>query len=140
MARVMGLDLGDRTIGVAISDRDRIIAQGLPTIRRTSLRRDLDALAALVDEHEVDHFVIGWPLLLSGLAGGRVRVTEAFANALTARFDLPIDREDERFTTAMAERTLLEGNVRRKRRRQVEAKLAATLILQGWLDRHTGGE
>ena len=130
----MGLDVGDRTVGVAISDPTRLIAQGLLTIRRAGLRTDLATLLALIEEHSIQHIVVGWPLRLNGEPGAQTFKVGRFADALAARVQIPIDRWDERLSTVAAERALLEGNVSRARRRQVVDKVAATLILQGWLD------
>jgi putative Holliday junction resolvase len=130
----MGLDVGDRTVGVAISDPTRTIAQGVTTVRRTSTPKDLDALCALIEEHQVTALVVGWPLMLNGRPGSQARKVGRFADALAERTGLPIARWDERLTTKAAERALLEGNVRRDRRRQVVDKVAATLILQSYLD------
>jgi putative Holliday junction resolvase len=130
----MGLDVGERRIGVALSDESLVLATGLTTIHRRALAADLDALAALVAEHEVTALVVGWPLRLDGRPGPATRKIGQFADAVAERLGLPVERWDERLTTAAAERVLLEANVRRERRRQVVDKMAATLILQSYLD------
>lgn len=132
--RTLGLDIGTRTIGVAVSDRAAIIAQPLTTIRRTGLRADLAAVAALIAEHDVDRLVVGWPLQPDGRAGPMARKVEQLADALAAHTGLPVDKWDERMTSKLAERFLIEGGARRETRRQVVDKVAAALILQGWLD------
>lgn len=132
--RVMALDVGLKTVGVAVSDPLRIIAQGITTVRRTGLRADLAALQALITEHAVDRIVVGWPLQPNGRPGAMARVVSRLADALAERTGLPIERWDERMTSRLAERALIEGGASRATRRQVVDKVAAALILQGWLD------
>ena len=132
--RTMALDVGLKTVGIAVSDPLGIIAQGITTIRRTSLRADLHALDALIAEHAVDRLVVGWPLQPNGRPGAMTRIVERFADAVAARTGLPVERWDERMTSRQAERALIEGGARRAKRRQVVDKVAATLILQSWLD------
>lgn len=132
--RVMGLDVGTRTVGVAISDPLGIIATGLDTVRRAGPKADLAALEALIAEHDVERLVVGWPLQPNGRPGAMARRVDRLANALAERTGLPVDRWDERMTSKLAERALIEGGARRARRRQVVDKVAATLILQSWLD------
>ncbi|MCZ6600958.1 MAG: Holliday junction resolvase RuvX [Acidobacteria bacterium] len=134
--RVLALDLGARRIGVAVSDPLRIIAQGLPTLEASGRKVALAALARLVEEQGVTRIVVGLPLRLSGEEGPEALAARTFAADLTRRLDLPVELWDERLTTVQAERTLLEGNMRRDRRRQERDRLAAILILQGWLDAH----
>ncbi len=129
----MALDVGDRTVGVAITDDTLTIAQGLTTVRRRALAADLAALQALIDTHDVHHIVVGWPLRLNGRAGMQAMKVDRFAKALEAAVGLPVERFDERLTTVAAERVLLEGNLRRDKRKQIIDQVAATLILQGWL-------
>lgn len=131
--RILALDIGERTMGMAISDENRVIAQGLDTIRRTRLDRDLDALAQVIEAHEIVRIVVGWPLRLNGKPGIQTRKVAAVAEAIEARFGLPLDRWDERLTTVAAQSALLEGNVRRAQRKAVVDKVAATIILQGYL-------
>jgi len=130
----MGLDLGARRIGVAVSDPLRIIAQGLPALEVPGRKAVLAALASLVEEQDVARIVVGLPLRLSGEEGPEALAARTFAAQLAGRVHLPVELWDERLTTVQAERTLLEGNTRRKRRRQERDRLAAILILQGWLD------
>lgn len=134
MTRTFGLDVGTRTIGVAVSDPTATLASPLTTIRRTGLRADLDALAALIAAHDVDRLVVGWPLQPDGREGPIARKVAALADAITAHTGLPVERWDERMTSKLAERYLIEGGARRETRRQVVDKVAAALILQGWLD------
>lgn len=133
-ARVMGLDVGDRRIGVALSDPSLTLASGLLTLHRTRPAADLKALAELVVAHTVERIVVGWPLLMSGRPGGQAFKVQRFIDGLAPLVAVPIERFDERLSTAAAERVLLEADVRRAQRRQVVDKVAATLILQGWLD------
>jgi putative Holliday junction resolvase len=132
--RVMGLDYGERRIGLALSDPLGITAQPLRTLVRVTLAADLEVLAALAHHHEVERFVVGLPLALDGTRGERVRRTEEFAARLGRATGLPVEAWDERFTSVQAERTLLEADLSRRRRREVIDTTAAVLILQGWLD------
>ena len=132
----MGLDVGDRTIGVAVSDEGGVVALGLRTVRRTKdLKVDVAAVGALAAEYGVVRLVVGWPLQLNGEAGAQAQKVVKVARALKTGLGLPIERFDERLTTVVAERALIEGNVRRADRKKVVDTVAATLILQGWLDR-----
>ncbi len=134
MSRTLALDVGDRRIGVAVSDALGIIAQGLTTLHRTALKDDLVTLSALVAEHDIDRIVVGWPLGLDGRDTPQTRKVGRFVEALERRLRLPVERWDERMTTVIAERALIEGRVRRADRKQLVDKVAATLILQSWLD------
>jgi putative holliday junction resolvase len=134
-ARLIGMDVGTKTIGLALSDVTRTIASGLLTLPRGKFAADAARLAALVKEHGVGGFVIGLPVHLNGSEGPRAQATRAFARNLSRAVPLPILFWDERLTTAAAERALLEADTSRKRRGEVIDKVAATLILQGALDR-----
>ncbi len=129
----MGLDLGTKTIGVAISDGLNITAQPITTLKRQSMAKDLAALQALAKEHEVTAVVLGLPLNMDGSEGPRAQVTRKFGGALVD-LGLPVHYQDERLTTVAAERSLLEADVSRKKRKEVIDQVAAVLILQGWLD------
>ncbi|MFM8999758.1 MAG: Holliday junction resolvase RuvX [Actinomycetota bacterium] len=136
--RVLGLDLGDARIGVAISDPDRRLAVPLGTVR-TGAPADLRAIAGLVDEHAVTLVVVGHPLLLSGTAGERAHHAERFAEALGAVLAVPVVLQDERLSTKEAERALrAAGRSARDARRSVD-ETAATVILQAFLDRPSAG-
>jgi putative Holliday junction resolvase len=138
--RVMGLDYGEKRIGVALSDPLGLTAQPLATIARTaSLEADLGAIAALAREHAVTRFVLGLPLALDGTRGGLARVVEGFARRLERVSGLPVEAWDERLTSVQAERALLEADLSRRRRRQVIDRAAAVLILQSWLDARSWG-
>lgn len=132
--RALGLDVGDKTIGVAVTDELGWTAQPVTTIRRKNLQMDLDALAALVTEKEADRFVIGLPLNMDDTEGPRAEKTRRFATAVEARFGLPIVLWDERLSTWEAERVLLEANMKRQKRREVIDTVAAVVILRSWLD------
>lgn len=134
-ARLLGLDVGSKTIGLALSDVTRTVASPLETIRRTKFAADAARLLKLIAEHQVAGLVIGLPLNLDGSEGPRVQSTRAFARNLAALTDVAIAYWDERLSTAAAERTLLEADASRKRRAQVIDKMAAAIILQGALDR-----
>ena len=134
-ARLIGIDLGTKTLGLALSDVTRSIASGLATLPRTRFGADAGRLLALAAEHGIGGFVIGLPFNLDGSQGPRAQATRAFARNLGKLTPLPILLWDERLTTAAAERVLLEADASRKRRAQVIDKVAATLILQSALDR-----
>jgi putative Holliday junction resolvase len=131
--RVLGLDLGDARIGVAISDDARRMAVPLGTVR-TGAPADVRAIADLVREHEVTLVVVGHPLLLSGKAGERAHHAERFAAALTGLLDVPVFLQDERLSTVEAERALRETGASGRERRRAVDRSAATVILQAWLD------
>ena len=132
----MSLDIGDATIGIAVSDLLGLTAQGVETIRRTELSADLDRLAQLVQEYEPTGFVAGLPKHMNGQEGERCALVRAFMADAAERFPMmEIYYWDERLSTVAASRTLLEGDVSRKKRRKVIDKMAAVYILQGFLDR-----
>lgn len=133
--KLLGLDLGTKTIGVAISDGMRYSATPLETIRRTKFTEDANRLLALIKENNAVGLVLGLPLNMDGSEGPRVQSTRAFARNLGQKTDLPIVFWDERLSTAAVTRTLLEADVRRNKRAEVVDKLAASYILQGALER-----
>jgi len=132
---LMGLDLGTKTIGIAVSDLSRTIASPLALIERKKFAADADALLKLAAEKEVAAFVIGLPLNMDGSEGPRAQATRAFAKNLAARTNLPIVFWDERLSTAAVTRTLIDADASRKRRGALVDKMAAAYILQGLLDR-----
>ncbi len=132
---ICGLDLGDKTIGVAISDLRRLVATPITVIRREKFTLDAQALLALLTSREVKGIILGLPLNMDGTAGPRVQTTQAFARNLMKLTDLPITFWDERLSTVAAERALLEADASRKRRAAVIDQVAAGYILQGALDR-----
>ncbi len=134
-SRLMGLDLGTKTIGLALSDIMQTIATPLQTIRREKFTTDIKILLLLAKEHDVSAFVIGMPFNLDGSEGPRAQATRAFARNLGQHTELPLVFWDERLSTVAVERTLLEADASRKRRAEVIDKMAAAYILQGALDR-----
>lgn len=133
--RIMSLDVGSRTIGVACSDALFLTAQGLETIRRTSLEADFNRIRELIASYEVEEIVVGMPKNMNGTKGDRAIKTEEFVAKLKEVVDVPIAFWDERLTTVMAERSLIEADVSRKKRKAVIDKMAAVVILQGYLER-----
>ena len=133
-ARLLGLDVGTKTIGIALSDVTWMIASGLTTLARVKFAADAQRLIGLADEHGVGGFVIGLPVNLDGREGPRAQATRAFARNLARLTPLPILFWDERLSTQAAERMLIEADASRRRRADVIDKVAATLILQGALD------
>lgn len=130
--RYMGLDFGERTIGVAVSDALLLTAQGIKTIRRS--KKELEELRAILQDYEVDQIILGYPKNMNGTLGPRAEATEEFAQVLKAEFGLPVTLWDERLSTMGAQRSLLEADVSRAKRKQVIDKMAAVFILQGYLD------
>jgi putative pre-16S rRNA nuclease len=134
-ARLLGLDVGTKTIGLALSDVTRSIATPYETIRRTKFTADAKALAAIVMKEGVGGLVIGLPINLDGSEGPRAQSTRAFARNLAGHVDVPMAFWDERLSTAAVERHLIEADASRKRRAEVIDRMAAAYILQGALDR-----
>ena len=131
----MALDVGSRTIGIACSDALLMTAQGIETIRRTSLENDFNRLRELISEYEVHELVVGMPKNMHGTKGERAEKTEEFVEKMKTVIDLPVTFWDERLSTVMAERQLIAADVSRKKRKGVIDKMAAVVILQGYLDR-----
>ena len=137
MIRIMGLDFGSKTVGVAVSDPLGITAQGIEIVRRTSenkLRKTLASIEELVAEYEVTEIVLGFPKNMNNTIGERAEKSLAFKEMLERRTGLPVVMWDERLTTVAANRTLIEGGVRRENRKDYVDMLAAVYILQGYLD------
>jgi putative holliday junction resolvase len=132
--RAFGLDVGTRTVGIALSDPLGITAQALTTLRRSGLRADLTALQELALAHDVTQAVVGLPLNMDGTEGPSAARSRAFGEALAKTLNLPVVYWDERLSTVAAQRALREAEVSRERRREVVDQVAAALILQGWLD------
>ena len=133
--RIMSLDVGSRTIGIACSDALLMTAQGIETIRRTSLEKDFNRLQELIAEYEVHELVVGMPKNMNGTKGERAEKTEEFVEKMKEVIGLPVSYWDERLSTVMAERQLIAADVSRKKRKSVIDKMAAVVILQGYLDR-----
>jgi putative holliday junction resolvase len=134
-AALIGLDLGDKTVGVAVSDRLRRVASPLETIRRVKFTLDAARILEIVTLRDIGGIVLGLPLNMDGSEGPRVQSTRAFARNLSRLTDLPITYWDERLSTVAAERALLEADTSRARRKEVIDHVAAGYILQGALDR-----
>lgn len=132
--RVLGLDVGSKTIGIAISDPLGITAQGLPTIRRKNKRLDFEQLANLIREYQVSEIVVGYPLRLSGAEGIQSGKMQRFAGELREKFSLPVHLWDERLTSSQANRILREAELSIKKRGQAVDRMAAMLILQSWME------
>lgn len=140
--RIMGLDFGSKTVGVAISDSLLITAQGIEIIRRkeeNKLRRTLARIEELIVEYEVGEIVLGLPKHMNGTEGIRAELTNEFKEKLERRTGLPVALWDERLTTVAADRAMMEAGVRRENRGSYVDRIAAALILQGYLDRKNMG-
>ena len=138
--RLMGLDVGSKTVGVAVSDLLGWTAQGVEVIPINEMKDEfgLERLSELVQEYQVDGFVLGLPKNMDGSIGPRAEAAQAYGKQLTERFGLPIYFQDERLTTMQVNRMMIEeGNVSRAKRKQVVDKLAAVIILQTYMDRNT---
>lgn len=134
--RVLGLDYGDRRIGVAICDELGMTARGLATVIRKNRDADLAAIAGLVERFGVDKIIIGYPLRLDGSEGIQCDKVNRFARRLEARLSMPVIRWDETFSTQEAEELLRETGMRREKKRATVDRVAACIILQGYLDAH----
>lgn len=135
--RVIGLDFGSKTVGVAISDPLMITAQGIEIIRRkeeNKLRKTLARIEALIEEYGIEEIVLGYPKHMNDSLGERVEKTEEFKEMLERRTGLPVVLWDERLTTVAADKAMIEAGLRREERKEQIDKLAAVLILQGYLD------
>jgi putative pre-16S rRNA nuclease len=134
-ARLLGLDVGTKTIGMALSDVTRSIATPYDTVRRTKFTEDAKSLVEVIETHGVGALVIGLPINLNGSEGPRAQSTRAFARNLGSLVEVPMVFWDERLSTAAVERHLIEADASRKRRAEVIDRMAAAYILQGALDR-----
>jgi len=133
--KILGLDLGTKTIGIAVSDGMRYSATPLETIRRTKFTQDAERIVQLIAENQAVALILGLPLNMDGTEGPRVQSTRAFARNLAQKIALPIAFWDERLSTSAVTRMMIEADLRRDRRAEVVDKLAASYILQGALDR-----
>ena len=138
MARVIALDVGSRRIGVAVSDELGILATPRGAIFRATLRKDIAAVQALVAETEAERIIVGHPVGLSGASTSETHRAERFGTFLAAELTIPVDLWDERMTTVLAERAMIEGGARREERREKVDRVAAALILQSFLDARPG--
>ena len=130
----MGLDIGDKTIGVAVSDIMGLTAQGVTTIKRVGKKKDIEEIKKIISERQVNKIVSGLPKNMNGTIGTQGEKVQKFCELLKQETNLPIEFWDERLSTVAAERSLIEGNVRRENRKKVIDMLAAVIILQGYLD------
>ena len=133
--RIMGLDVGDKTIGVAVSDLMGLTAQGVKTVKRVGKKKDIDALKEIIKERQVNKIVSGLPKNMNGTLGTQGEKVIKFCELLEEETGIKIEYWDERLSTVAAERTLIQGNVRRENRKGVIDMVAAVIILQGYLDR-----
>lgn len=131
----MGLDVGDKTIGVAVSDLMGLTAQGVKTIKRVGKKKDIEALKEIIKERQVNKIVSGLPKNMNGTLGPQGEKVIKFCELLEEETGIKIEYWDERLSTVAAERTLIQGNVRRENRKGVIDMVAAVIILQGYLDR-----
>jgi putative Holliday junction resolvase len=134
MGRLVGLDVGDARIGVAVADELGITAQGLGVVRRSNVADDLRRLGEVLADYPPERFVVGLPLNMNGSAGSQAHKVQAFVRELERHFQVPVDTWDERLTTFAAHRTLAEIGVRARKRRGLVDTIAAALILQGYMD------
>jgi len=132
--RILGLDLGDKTIGVAVSDALGYTAQGLKVIRRQNLAKDLKELNKIIDDYQIGKIVVGLPRNMDGSMGPQAKKVYRFIELLREEFGLPTISLDERLTTKAAEAILLEADLSRAKRKRVIDKLAASILLQSYLD------
>ena len=137
--RILGLDVGSKTIGMAVSDPLGITAQGLDTIRRSNKRRDFGQLREVIVKYGVTEIVVGYPLRMSGAEGTQAEKMQVFAEDLRKHFRIPVHLSDERLTSAQANRVLRDSEMSIRRRGEVVDKLAAVLILQNWMDSRPSG-
>ena len=135
--RKMALDYGEVRIGIAFSDLLNIIANGYETYTRRGLQQDIEYLANLAKEKEVDTIILGLPINMDGTEGERALLSREFGEKLKSLVDVKVDFLDERLTTVSAERLLISADVRREKRKTVIDKIAATIILQDYLDMHS---
>jgi putative holliday junction resolvase len=132
--RILGLDVGSKRIGIAVSDPLRITAQGLETLQRKNKRHDLAALERIIRDYQVREIVVGLPLRMSGADGTQSEKMQGFAEELRKHFGLPVHLWDERLTSAEANRLLRETDLSIEKRARAVDRMAAVLILQGWME------
>lgn len=132
--RKLGIDYGSKYIGIAVSDRSNTIAHSKEVIRRTDLKKDLATIKDYINDYKIDQIIVGMPTSLNGTKGPRAEKTEQFVNFLKNHLDLEIITWDERFTTLIADRSMIDADLSRKKRKKMVDKIAAALILQNYLD------
>ncbi|HER23858.1 MAG TPA: Holliday junction resolvase RuvX [Candidatus Atribacteria bacterium] len=133
--RILGIDLGEKRIGISVSDELGITAQGLPTINSISPIEDLKSIKEIIDQYKVTKIILGLPKNMNGSLGRQAQKAISFAEILKSSFQLPVELEDERLSTSKAEKFLIENNRSRKKRKKVIDKMSAVIILQSFLDR-----
>ena len=133
--RIMGIDYGEKRIGVAISDPLGITAQGLPTIERTNIQEDIQKILNIIREKEVNEIVVGLPKHMNNMLGEKAQAVLAFVDLIKKHVNIPVNTIDERLSTLRAHKAMLEGDLSRKKRKDRVDMIAAQLILQGYLDR-----
>ena len=134
LSRILGIDYGEKRIGLALSDPLRITAQGIDTLERRGWQEDLRAIREIVTRQQVERVIVGLPRRMDGTIGRQAQRVLDFVGRLAEGIGLPVETWDERLTTVAAERALLEGSVRRRKRKLLRDRLAAVFILQGYLD------
>ncbi|MBS4540040.1 Holliday junction resolvase RuvX [Clostridium sp. D2Q-11] len=134
MERLLGLDVGDKTIGVAVSDPLGLTAQGVTTIRRIGIKKDIKEMIQIIEEYKVSKLVVGLPKNMNNTLGPQGEKVLKFVDKLKEKIDVEIIYQDERLTTVSAQRTLIQADISRKKRKEVVDKLAAVYILQTYLD------
>ena len=132
--RILGLDVGSKTVGVAVSDELSLTAQGVTTLKRKGLHQDIKQLLRLIEEHRVEKIIVGLPKNMDGSLGPSAKMVLSLIEELRKSIDLPIVTWDERLSSVAAQRALLEADMSRKKRKRVIDKVAALIILQGYLD------
>lgn len=133
-ARVLGLDVGETTIGLALSDIRRSIATPLSTIERTKFSKDVEKLKTIISSHKIGGLIIGYPINMDGSQGPRTQSTRTFVSNISKHFELPMLLWDERLSTMAVERMMVQADMSRQRRAELVDKLAASYMLQGYLD------
>ncbi|MCI7238361.1 MAG: Holliday junction resolvase RuvX [Anaerococcus sp.] len=139
MSRIIGLDVGDKTIGVAVSDPMFLLAQPVETIKRTKVKNDINRLKDLIEEYEADLLVVGLPKNMNNTIGPQSMKVMSFVDLIKKEIDIEIVYEDERMTTIQSEAVLMDMKVRRENRKKYIDKIAAAFILQTYLDRRKNG-
>jgi len=134
LLRKLGIDYGSKYIGLAVSDRSNTVAHSKEVIRRTDLQKDLLTIKDYIDDYEIDEIVVGMPTSLNGNKGPRAQKTQEFINFLNNNLEIKITAWDERFTTLIADQSMIDADVSRRKRKKLVDKIAAALILQNYLD------
>ncbi|HMA59727.1 MAG TPA: Holliday junction resolvase RuvX [Halanaerobiales bacterium] len=132
--RKLGIDYGSKYIGLAVSDRSNTIAHSKEVIKRTDLKKDLATIKDYISDYEIDEIVVGMPTSLNGTRGPRAEKTQQFINFLNNHLDIEVTVWDERFTTLIADQSMIDADISRRKRKKMVDKIAAALILQNYLD------